>query len=229
MTERRWRRASAALVLAAMTIVGCGDDDDDGSGTTTAPPTSSEATTTTSTTIVGPAEDAVATTVRTFAEDVVGMVDPVIGPVTLHDGAPAQATVEVRTRREGGAEDDSLPPTVVELTADGDGWRIVSATGPDLTIDSPPAGMRLSAGFVTPSGRATAYEGTVVVQALLGTEVLGEEVTTAEGIDDAPWSARVETGVEAQGDGWILAFTTAGTELGAPVFALVPVTFGEGT
>jgi hypothetical protein len=224
MTERRWRRASAAVVLAAMTFVGCGDDDG-GSSTTTSPPTSSEATTT-STTVVGPAEDAVATTVRAFAEDVVGMVDPVIGPVTLHGGDPAQATVEVRTRREGGGADGSLPPTVVELTAHDDGWRIVSAAGPNLTIDSPPAGMRLSAGFVTPSGRATAYEGTVVVQALLGTEVLGEQVTTAEGIDDAPWSARVETGVEAEGDGWILAFTTAGTEMGAPVFALVPVTFG---
>jgi hypothetical protein len=181
----------------------------------------------TTTTAVEPwTEDAAVETVRAFAEDVVGMVDPVVEWTDMDDSAPPQATVEVRTRREGGEADPSLTPTVVSLvgTEDG-GWRIVTATSDLLIIEAPPPDMRLSAGFVTPSGQATAFEGTVVVRALVGTEVVAEEVATAEGTQDALWATRLELG-SASGDGYILAFTTSGTELGPPVFALAPVTFG---
>jgi hypothetical protein len=220
--RRVGRGAALGLVLLGFAgFAGCGDDDGAATGaTTTAAPSS-----TTSVEVNPTADDAIAT-VRSFAEDQVGMVDPVVELSGVDDGTPRQATVEVRTRREGGAEDPTLTPTVVRLVDDGDDWRIESATSDFLTFDSPPPGTRLSAGFVTPSGVATAFEGTVIVQALLDGEVLGEEIATAEGSEDAFWAARVELGTEARGEGYILAFTTAGTEQGPPVFAVVPVAFG---
>jgi hypothetical protein len=212
----------ALLALVLLGLAGCGDDDGAAPEATT---TSAPASTTTDLAVNPTADDAIAT-VRSFAEDQVGMVDPVVELSGIDEGTPRQATVEVRTRREGGAEDPTLTPTVVQLVEDGDVWRIDSATSEFLTFDSPPPGTRLIAGFVTPSGFATAFEGTVIVQALLDGEVLGDEIATAEGSEDAFWAARVELGTEARGEGYILAFTTAGTEQGPPVFALVPVAFG---
>jgi hypothetical protein len=216
-------RAAGALALVLLGLAGCGDDD---GGTVT---TSTTPTTESTTTIGGDStEEGAIAVVRTFAEEQVGMVDPVVELKGIDESLPRRARVEVRTRREGGAADPSLTPTVVVLVEDGASWQIESATSDFLTFDSPPPGTSLIAGFVTPSGVATAFEGTVIVRALLGDEVLGEAVATAEGTEDAPWAARIELGTEANGDGYILAFTTAGTEQGPPVFALVPVTFGTG-
>jgi hypothetical protein len=224
MVKRRAGRPAAVVVvlLTVLTLVGCSDDD-----STSGAPASTAIADTTTTSANGSDANVVTAIVTAFAERQVGMVDPVMGDVVIEDGEPARATVEVRTRREGGGADDTLTPTIVSLVADGGTWKITTATSPDLVIESPPSGMRLSAGFVTPSGRATAFEGTVVVQALLGPDVLGEAVTTAEGTQDAPWAARIQTGVEATGEGWILAYTTAGTDNGPPVFALVPVVYGD--
>ena len=155
------------------------------------------------------------------------MVDPVVGPFAPGE-TQGTATVEVRPRREDGTEDLSLTPTIVTLGAVGDGWHIESATSEAVTFDSPPANMRLIAGFVSPSGTASAFEGTVIVQALLGPDVIDEQTATAFGTDNGMWATRLELG-RASGDGYLLAFTTAGTERGAPAFALVPVAFGEAT
>jgi hypothetical protein len=225
MPRRNACAIGALAVTALLAVTACGDDDEPTTNptTTTVAP---DATTSTSTTTAPSDEDAVRSVVQTFAEEQVGMVDPVVEPITIRESSPRQASAEVRTRREGGGADPSLTPTVVELVEDGGTWRIESASSEHLAFDSPPPGQRLSAGFVTPSGTATAFEGTVVVQALLGTEVIDEVVTTAEGIEDAAWAARLELG-SARGAGHLLAFTTAGTELGPPVFALVPVLYGE--
>ncbi|HEX7096605.1 MAG TPA: hypothetical protein VF183_12025 [Acidimicrobiales bacterium] len=229
---RRAGTLALGSLVVLMLVTGCGDDDTPAiTGTTAAPETTVGSTTSAApTTTTVSLEQAALDLVRTFAEEEVGMVDPVVGPFAAAD-ADGTATVEVRPRREGGAEDPSLPATVVTLREGSDGWEIESATGPLLRIDSPPPGQVLSAGFVTPSGVATAFEGTVVVSALVGSpsgwRELGQEVTTAEGIEDAPWSARVETGTEATGPGFVLATTTAGTESGPPAFALVPVRWGQ--
>lgn len=227
------RGAGASALVLVLALAGCGDDDGPAStGTTGAPSTTAAPSTTTSeptapTTTVPNDEAAALELVRAFATDEAGMVDPVVGPFASAPGEPGAATVEVRTRREGGGEDPSLPPTIVTLVADDDGWRIESATGPNLRFDSPPPGQVLSAGFVTPSGFATAFEGTVVVRALVetpsGWRELGRQVATAEGLEDAFWAARIETGHDAEGPGFLLATTTSGTDLGPPVFALVPV------
>jgi hypothetical protein len=232
----RARHAAVAALLVTLALAACSDDDDDSAPTTTGVSTTvtTAAPTTTSTTVPGPSTTAelsadaqrMRAVVFDFAEDQVGMVEPVVGELTIQDGSPRTGRAKVWPRREDGSMDLSLPSTQVELVAEGDTWRIVSATSENLTIESPPEGMSLIAGFVTPSGRATAFEGTVVVQALVGTDVVAEVVTTAEGIEDAPWAARLELG-QARGDGYILAFTTAGTSRGAPVFAAVPVVIGS--
>jgi hypothetical protein len=240
--ERSGRLAALAIV-GALALVGCSDDGgDDGAPPSTAATTTvvtSTTTSTTTTTAPGPTVPATTTTaelsvdaqrmravVRSFAERQVGMVDPVVGNLAVIGSTPRTGRAEVWPRREDGSMDLALPSTTVELVAEGDTWRIVSATSDNLTIEAPPAGMSLIAGFVTPSGRATAFEGTVVVQALVGTDVIAEVVTTAEGIEDAPWAARLELG-RASGEGYILAFTTAGTSMGAPVFAVTPVVIGS--
>jgi hypothetical protein len=109
-------------------------------------------------------------------------------------------------------------------------WTVMAATGPQVAVDRPAPDTVLSAGVITPAGTASAYEGTVVVQVLLstaaGTQKVAEAVTTAEGTEHAPWSARVVTGGDVSGAGYVLASTTAGTDRGAPAFALVPVMFG---
>jgi hypothetical protein len=225
---------AAALVAISLVLAACGDD---GDTDTTGSTTTNEATTTTTTTstptdTTEPATDEqdALDAVRTFAEETVGMVDPVVGPFTPAPGDDDLGTVEVRTRREGGAEDLTLPATdvVVRRTESAGAWQVESASGPLLSFDSPPPGPVLSAGFVTPSGRATAYEGTVVVQVLAnevsGVRVLGEVVTTSdEGNTDAAWAARLDTGRDYAGPGYVLAMTTAGTDLGPPAFAVVPV------
>lgn len=230
--RRRTRHAAAtALVALSLVLAACGDD---GEADTTGSTTTAEPTTTTSTPTdtTDPAsdEEAALDAVRAFAEDVVGMVDPVVGPFTPAPGDDGLGTVEVRTRREGGAADLTLPATdVVVRRGEGTGeWVVESASGTMISFDSPPPGQILSAGFVTPSGRATAFEGTVVVQVLAvedsGTRVLGEVVTTSEeGNTDAAWAARLDTGNDYDGPGYVLAMTTAGTDLGPPAFAVVPV------
>src|SRR5690606_27209072 len=115
--------AGALAVLLA--LAGCGDDGGGtaSTGTTGAPSTTTETTTTTAapTTTVPSGEQAALDLVRAFATDEVGMVDPVVGPFAPAADDPGTATVEVRTRREGGGEDPSLPPTVVTVRDDGDG------------------------------------------------------------------------------------------------------------
>lgn len=232
ISSPRHAGASALALMLVLLLAGCGDDDGGPATTgTTLAPTTTDAPTNTATvapsTTLATGEEAALELVRSFATDQVGMVDPVVGPFTTVPDDPDAATVEVRTRREGGGEDLSLPPTVVSLRVGADGWRIESAAGPNLRIDDPPPGQALSAGFVTPSGVATAYEATVIVHALIespsGWRELGRQVTTAEGTEDAFWATRIETGTDAAGPGFLLATTTTGTELGPPAFALVPV------
>jgi hypothetical protein len=235
MRNRSFERATAVVTLTLFSaLAACGDST---SGGTTPSPTSTGVTTTspiptssaTSTTRAPDATSA-ADVVRAFATQVVGMHDPVIGPEVPTAADPNTVTVEVRSRRENGTADPALPATTVTARRTNGVWAPVSATGSRLRIDAPPAGTSLAAGFVTPSGVASAFEGTVVVSALLttaaGTQPVTQAVTTAAGMQDAAWSTRLELGATS-GSGFILATTTAGTDLGPPAFALVPVTFSR--
>jgi immunoglobulin-like protein involved in spore germination len=207
-------------------LEGCGDD----AGVGSAPGIT---TTIASTTAVPPTSDLLSETtaidaVRTFARDVVGMVDPVVGPARIES---ATATVEVRTRREDGRADPTLPATIVRLTATGRGWTIRDATGDTIAISDPQPDWVVPSGAVTAGGVASAYEGTVIVQVLAitptGVRRVGRAVTTGRGDVKAPWRARVDIDRDATGTGYVLAASTAGTEQGAPAFALVPIRFAS--
>jgi len=147
---------------------------------------------------------------RSFAVELVGFADPLLGELVPSPGSPETGTLEVRTRADG-------PVTTVDLQrnpADAS-WWVTGASTPNIVVDDPrplsvvssPVGLR---------GLAWAFEGTVDVSVHADdvAEPLGTGVVTGSGDQLGPFDGPVEFSAPTASAGSIV-FTTLSAEDGS--------------
>jgi Immunoglobulin-like domain of bacterial spore germination len=206
--------AVATLLAVALLVVSSGDDDDGdlatgGSSstttteaveetTTTTEATEETTTTTTFTPVVDPfavafpspndsrSFNAPASAARSFATDVLGFTELVLGSATpTGEGA---AEVVIQDREDG-------PETRVSVQQMEDGaWYVVGAETDDITVATPTPGTSLASPFET-TGEALAFEGTVEVLVLAQDDPvpIGQGIVTGSGMPPAgPFEGRIE-------------------------------------
>jgi hypothetical protein len=179
-------------------------------------------------------EDAAATA-DVFARDYLGMLDPVVDPVT--PGGDDEVAVVVRPRGEDGqVVAAGGPSTTVTLrayaTSDGARvWTVVGAASPHVLVDQPMAGA-VAGSPLAVRGRATGYEGTVVAQVrqdgMRAGASLGEAVGTAGGPGElGPLSLDVPFRTPTEPAGALVVSTDTGLDgVGVPEATVVRVAFG---
>jgi hypothetical protein len=207
--------AVATLLVVALLVVSTGDDGDgdlatgttSSSSTTTAveetttSTTEAPETTTTTTTftpVVDPfavafpspndsrSFDAPASAARSFATDVLGFTELVLGSATPTGEATAE--VVIQDREDG-------PETRVSVQQMEDGaWYVVGAATDDIRVATPTPGTSLASPFET-TGEALAFEGNVEVLVLAQDDPMpiGQGVVTGSGTPPAgPFEGRID-------------------------------------
>lgn len=203
------RRIAAVLALALLLGAGCSDDEPSRSGTssTTRPPAG------TSTTVrPGVRADAVwppqgrtfatpETVTRSFAVDLLGFRDPVIGPFRQGDNRSGE--VDIRPRATG-----PVTMALVRQLGPGDAWSVIGATTEHIELDAPLAGAAITSPLVV-RGRAVAFEGTVLVQVRTTSdpEPLGSGFVTGGGDVLRPFEGRIAFRSAAATPGVLVLFT----------------------
>lgn len=143
---------------------------------------------------------------RSFAVDLVGFTDPVIGEFQAGDSRSGEVQVQPR-------EDGPTTTVLVRQLGDDDSWWVLGAVTDNITLEQPAPGATIDSP-VTLAGQALAFEGTVQVQVRGdGSEApLGEGFVTGSGAPPAgPFEGEVEWA--NPGGGWgALVLTTYGGE-----------------
>lgn len=235
--------AVAVLLVVVLLVVSGGDDSDDDSdlaaGTSTTTTTEAVEDTTTSTeaetgsgtttTTFAPSVDpfavafpsptdsrrfdAPASAARSFATDVLGFGDLVLGGATSTGEATAE--VVIQDREDG-------PQTFVSLEQLGDGaWYVVGAETEDIVVAVPLPGTSLASPFET-SGEALAFEGSVEVSVLAQGDPtpLGQGVVTGSGVPPAgPFEGRITFTPPAEAVPGVLVYRITSPEDGRVVQA----------
>jgi hypothetical protein len=215
------RAVLAALLV--VTLAGCGDDTNGSRPATTSTTTSSSVTTAVPTTV--PAGDDLATAVwpdpshsqrfddpvaaaRSFAVDLVGFTDPVVGE--FRQGDARSGEVEVRPTPTG-----PVTTVLVRQLGGDDTWWVLGSTTTNIEVDQPTAGEQVSSP-VRLAGRANAYEGNVNVQIVTdgSTEPLVESYVTGMMGELGPFDREVEFPNPGSGRGAVL-FRTFSEEDGS--------------
>ncbi len=216
--------ASVALVvvlLAFSSLSGCGDDGSTGAadGTTT----TAEATTTTTpddgtATAISPDVRAFALwpdtagdtrfddpvdAARSFAVDLAGFTDPVLGD--FQQGDSRSGEVEVRPTLDGPVS----TVLVRQLVPGDDSWWVIGAVNEDIVIEDPQPQSGVDHPLLV-SGRARAFEGTVQVAVYAdgSTEPIGEGVVTGSGGSElGPFEGEIPIDVPPGGWGALVLYT----------------------
>lgn len=198
---------AAAAVIAVVVAVALVQDDDEEptlagpSSTTSSVDTTVDETTTTTTPVpeVDPAiplwpvvassqrfDDPVAAA-RSFAVDLVGFTDPVVGPFQQADNRSGE--VEVKPRANG-------PSTLVVVRQlEDDTWFVIAAVTENITLETPEQQDQLSAGSFDVAGTALAFEGHVNVRLYEdgNPDAIGEGFVTGSGSPPAgPFEGSIE-------------------------------------
>ncbi len=112
-----------------------------------------------------------------------------------------------------------------------DRWSVLGAVGPGVVIDEPASGSTHAPGWLTISGRARGYEGTVVISAHTAGDdpVLVDQVIVSAGSmsDIEPFSARVDLRDTSKGD--VIAIVVrgdTGLEDDPGEFSAIPIRIG---
>lgn len=242
---QRWTVAGVAavatlLVVALLVVSSGGDDDGDpAAGTTTTEAEETTTTTeapeeTTTTTTFTPAVDpfavafpspndsrsfdAPASAARSFATDVLGFAELVLGSATPTGEGTAEVVIQDR-------EDGPETRVAVQQMDDG-AWYVTGADTDDITVDTPTPGTSLASPFET-TGEALAFEGTVEVLVLTQDDPMpiGQGIVTGSGSPPAdPFEGRIEFTPPAEPVAGVLVYRIHSPEDGRVVRATaVPV------
>ena len=171
----------------------------------TAAPTTQPSTTPSSLTPQESAE--ITANARSFVTEVVGMVDPVAGPVTLRDDGTA--AVDFRAIAPNGQPVGGAATTVV-YARNGATWTGAGTVCDAIRVDAPSTGQMISTPL-TVSGQADVYEGTVVVRILVpaGGKLIeeGRGVVTGGGFGvPAPFYGQITFRQPNGGPGWVVFY-----------------------
>lgn len=190
--------AAVVAVVIGILVVTADDDSQDldvaGTSTTVDQTTSTLATSTTEattpTTVVDPTVDPAVpiwprpdtsqrfdspqAVARSFAVDLLGFVDPVIGPFQAGDSRSGE--VEVRSFADG------RPTTVAVRQLEDDTWFVLAASVESIRLDQPAAGGTIASPLPL-AGAASAFEGHIDVRLFADgvTEPIGETFVTGRG------------------------------------------------
>lgn len=198
------------------------------STTTTTAPTTTSTTAATSTTVAPPpvlTDEQVAQVVwpdpnteirftdpmaaaTSFAVDLVGFTDPVVG--AFQQGDARSGEIEVRP-----LEDGPVTTVLVRQVAADDSWWVIGAVTESIEVDEPAPGQAID-DPVRLTGRARAFEGTVGVRIVAdgSADPVGEGFVTGSGDGTlGPFDAEVR--FDAGGARWgVVLFTTDSAENG---------------
>lgn len=221
--------AAAVVAIVALVVTTVGDDDDSDvatDGTTSTSTTESTTTTSTSSSTTVPdldvdpfsvifpdptssrRFDSPETVANAFAEDVVGMVDPVLGTYRPADSRSGEQPLSDRPGRP--------ETTVLVRQMEDQHWYVLGATTADIIVDQPVADDRLATPFAT-SGRALAFEGTVdvVVLAQGDTDPRGTGFVTGSGMPPpGPFDGRISFSTPPTERPGVIVYRTTSAEDG---------------
>jgi hypothetical protein len=151
--------------------------------------------------------------VQSFAVEVVGFRDPVVGSFES-DGSGSSGTVIVRPRAQGPAT------TVLVRQVDGATWGVVSASTADITLDQPATGTQIACPLRL-TGTALAFEGTVNVTVRDDEGSIGSGFVTGGGDVPRPFDGTVDCALESAATGYgTVILTEASAEDGSVVKAV---------
>jgi hypothetical protein len=198
------------------------------STSTTSTSTTTSTTSTTSTTTTVPAPEGVDPSVvawpavggatrfddpvaaaRSFAVDLVGFRDPVVGSFEADGSDGGSGSVVVRPQAQG-------PATTVQVRQMDGTWWVVAASTADITVDQPATGSQIACPMRV-TGSALAFEGTVnvVVRDDQRSEV-GSGFVTGGGDVARPFDGTIDCSLESAGSGYgTLILTEASAEDGS--------------
>ena len=202
--------------------------------TTTSTTEASEGSTTTTTTAFTPVVDPFAvafpspndsrsfdapeSAARSFATDVLGFTELVLGSATPTGEGTAEVVIQDR-------EDGPETRVAVQQMEDG-AWYVVGADTDDITVATPTPGTSLASPFET-TGEALAFEGTVEVLVLAQDDPMpiGQGIVTGSGTPPAgPFEGRIEFSPPAEPVAGVLVYRIHSPEDGRVVRATaVPV------
>ena len=143
---------------------------------------------------------------RSFAVDLVGFQDPILGE--LQQGDSRSGEVQVK------ALDTGPVTTVLVRQMSDDHWYVIGASTDDIQVQSPGAGIAIDNPLPT-SGQARAFEGNVLVRVYQrgGTTPLGEgNVTGSGGPDLGPFSGSITWNNPGGGWGVVVYLTTSAAD-----------------
>lgn len=137
-----------------------------------------------------------------FATDLIGFTDPIVGP--FQQGDARSGEVEVRAISNGPAA-----TVLIRQYGPADSWWVIGAITPDIEVDEPQPQTAIDDPLRV-SGRARAFEGTVQVAVYgdAGTEPLGTGFVTASGDETlGPFSEEISWSNPDGGWGSVVLFT----------------------
>jgi immunoglobulin-like protein involved in spore germination len=149
---------------------------------------------------------------QSFAVEVVGFRDPVVG--TFEADGSGEGSVVVRPRAQG-------PATVVLVRQIDDGtWGVVSASTADITLDRPVTGTQITCPLRV-TGTALAFEGTVNVTVRDDEGSIGSGTVTGGGDVPRPFDGTIDCSLASASGGYgTVILTEASAEDGSVVKAV---------
>ena len=212
------KRRSAALAVAALSLLGaCSDDDDGEDAASTTTTEAADSTTTTSTTATtapttasteqpstdnDPHDAAEAFMLRHFPGDNAALGD-------FQQGDSQSGEVEVFRPREGGGT-ANLASTLLLRLVDGGQWVVIGAVNPNVTIDSPENGGEVPAGPVTVSGVGRGFEAHIDARAFDAEGEVVDESFGQGGAQAEPEPYEIELDLSGAESGSELVIIAAG-------------------
>jgi cytoskeletal protein RodZ len=151
---------------------------------------------------------------QSFAVDVVGFRDPVVGSFEADGSDGSSGTVAVRAGAQG-------PVTTVLVQQIDDGtWGVVSASTAEITLDQPVTGTQITCPLRV-TGTALAFEGTVNVTVRDDQGSIGSGTVTGGGDVARPFDGTIDCSLGSASTGYgTVLLTEASAEDGSVVKAV---------
>jgi hypothetical protein len=152
---------------------------------------------------------------QSFAVDLVGFRDPVVGSFEADGSDGRSGSVVVRPRAQGPAT------AVLVRQMDDDTWWVVTASTADITLDQPATGSQITCPLRL-TGTALAFEGTVAVTVRDDQRAeVGSGTVTGGGDVPRPFDGTIDCSLESAGSGYgTVILTEASAEDGSVVKAV---------
>ena len=180
-----------------------------------------------------PAADVVFDTPEAAAADFVEhvlRVPPVLGPFMAGDNRSGE--IEVFSPGEGGPGSSVVRSLVlVRQLGPDDGWFVIAAIEPMVSIEAPEAGAVVPAGSVAVSGVARGFEATIIVAAYVAgaPEPIGEPAIAMGGALETPEPYQATVDLSGLPPGTVVALVVrgdTGLETDPGEFSAIPVVIG---